>query len=73
MEGAKGRVQFILADKTSPGFNVRVTVGKNTQSEETNKEIDWTWKIVSRDTRKFRYAEFDEDNFFDALMEVINV
>lgn len=75
MEGAKGRVQFILADKGSKGMKVSVTVsiaGETPEKKEERKEPDWTWKIVLRESRKISYVDFNEENFFDALMEVVN-
>lgn len=75
MEGARGRVQFILADKDSKGMKVSVTVstgGNPVEKQKEQKEPDWTWKIVLRGSRKISYMEFTEDNFFDALMEVVN-
>ena len=75
LEGARGRVQFILADKDSTGVKVNVSVSNRGQPEkkpEDTKTPDWTWKIVLREPRKISYAEFNEDNFFDALMEVVN-
>lgn len=75
LEGARGRVQFILADKDSKGMKVNVSVSIGEQPEkkpEERKVPDWTWKIVLREPRKISYAEFNEDNFFDALMEIVN-
>lgn len=75
LEGARGRVQFILADKNSTGMKVNVSVsigGKPENPPEETKTPDWTWKIVLREPRKISYAEFNEDNFFDALMEIVN-
>lgn len=75
LEGARGRVQFILADKDSKGMKVNVSVsigGKPEKKPEKRKIPDWTWKIVLREPRKISYAEFNEDNFFDALMEIVN-
>lgn len=75
LEGARGRVQFILADKDSKGMKVNVSVSIGGQPEnkpEERKTPDWTWKIVLREPRKISYAEFNEDNFFDALMEIVN-
>ncbi|WP_179153006.1 hypothetical protein [Chromohalobacter israelensis] len=75
LEGARGRVQFILADKDSKGMKVNVSVSIGGQPEkkpEERKIPDWTWKIVLREPRKISYAEFNEDNFFDALMEIVN-
>ncbi len=75
LEGARGRVQFILADKDSKGMKVNVSVSIGGQPEKNSEERkipDWTWKIVLREPRKISYAEFNEDNFFDALMEIVN-
>jgi len=65
MEGSRGRVQFLLADKESKGMKIDV-------SAEKRKVPDWTWKIVIRDSRHIAYDEFNEDNFFSALMEITN-
>lgn len=72
MEGPRGRIQFILADKDSKGMNVVVSTQKDSQSANQLKEPNWTWKIVLRESNKISYAEFTEENFFDALMEVVN-
>lgn len=72
LEGARGRVQFILADKERKGPNIKVSIGEPLKKEEP-KKINWIWKIVLKDTRRIAYEEFNEDNFFDALMEVVNV
>lgn len=77
MEGPRGRIQFILADKDSKGitFKASVSIGgeKSKESEpEQQKQIDWTWKIVSRASRRMSYDEFTEENFFNALMEISN-
>jgi len=75
MEGARGRIQFILADKDSKGMKVTVSIsmdGQPNSEPKEHKEPDWTWKIVLRESRKISYADFTEENFFDALMEVVN-
>lgn len=72
MEGARGRVQFVLADKNSKGVKIGVSLsidGRPSKGGE-DKKPDWTWKIVLREARKVSYEEFNEENFFDALMEV---
>lgn len=72
MEGARGRIQFVLADKNSHGPGV-MTSYSGALSEETKKaEKEWGWKIVLKVSNRISFAEFDEDNFFDALMEVVN-
>ncbi|NOS75599.1 MAG: hypothetical protein HOP36_13930 [Methyloglobulus sp.] len=80
MEGARGRVQFILADKDSKGMKISVTIStistdgvypkENKDSE--SKKPNWTWKIALRESHKISYEEFNEENFFDALMEIVN-
>ena len=70
MEGARGRVQFILADKNSRKPNVRVS---DKPFEMPQEEKDWQWKIVLREAKRISFVDFNEDNFFDALMEIVNV
>jgi hypothetical protein len=75
MEGARGRVQFILADKDSKGIKVSVSIsldGKPKEEQQKPKEPNWTWKIVLRNSRKISYEDFTEENFFNGLMEIIN-
>ena len=73
MEGPRGTVQFILADKNSKGMRVNVYIGGMPQKKkEEPKEPVWTWKIVLREQRRISYDEFNEDTFFNALMEVVN-
>ncbi|MBN1006959.1 hypothetical protein [Amphritea pacifica] len=75
MEGVKGRVQFILADKDSKGMKVSVSIsidGEKQKEKKNQKTPDWTWKIVLRESRKVSFVEFNEENFFDALMEIVN-
>jgi len=72
MEGARGSVQFILADKNSTGIKITESVSISGKQKTESKEPDWTWKIVLREPRRISYAEFTEENFFDALMEVVN-
>lgn len=75
MEGARGRVQFILADKDSKGMKISVSVSVNVKPPSKSKEQkspDWTWKIVLREPRGISYENFNEENFFNAMMEVAN-
>lgn len=71
MEGARGRVQFILADKDSKGIKISISIGGEPKTEEV-KIPEWTWKIVLREPRKISYEDLNEENFFNALMEVAN-
>jgi hypothetical protein len=71
MEGARGRVQFILADGNK--VNVSISIKGETKKEnQERKEPDWTWKIVLKEQRKIAYDDFNEESFFNALMEIIN-
>ncbi|WP_446808937.1 hypothetical protein ACH50O_16990 [Methylomonas sp. 2BW1-5-20] len=75
MEGVKGRVQFILADKNSKGMKISVAIsidGETPKGKEPQEIPDWTWKIVLRESRKVSFVDFNEENFFNALMEVVN-
>jgi len=75
MEGTRGRVQFILADKDSKGVKVRVSISRDEnplKEKEVHKKPEWTWKIVLKEPHKISYAEFNEENFFNALMEIAN-
>lgn len=75
MEGARGRIQFILADKNSNGIKISVSTsinGEPQKEKESRKTPQWTWKIILRESRKISFEDFNEENFFDALMEVVN-
>ena len=75
MEGARGRVTFILADKDSRGVKFGFSISENKKSPSKNTEAqppDWTWKIVLREQRRIAYDEFNEENFFGAMMEIVN-
>ncbi len=75
MEGSRGRVQFILVDKDSKGMKINVSIYRNGKSETNQPETkipDWTWKILLKDSRKIYYEDFNEANFFNSLMEIIN-
>jgi len=76
MEGARGRVQFILVDRDSKGMKVNVPISIKRELKKENqerKEPDWVWKILLKEQRRIAYEEFNEENFFAALMEIINV
>lgn len=75
MEGTRGRAQFILADKESKGPKITVTVsidGKPPTPKEATRAPNWTWKLVRREAARIAYDEFNENNFFNALMEIVN-
>ena len=74
MEGSKGLVKFILADKdhSSLRFKVQVTTGGKAQEGQQRGEPNWTWKIAVKETRGFTLEEFTEENFFNAVMAIVN-
>lgn len=81
MEGVRGKVVFMLADKSSQGMGIKITTTtfvegkplKNKMPEKTQeRESDWIWKIVLKERRKIAFDDFNEENFFSALMEVAN-
>ncbi len=75
MEGPRGRVQFVLADRESKGAKITVTVsidGKPPAPKVETRVPDWTWKIVRRESTRIAYDDFIENNFFNALMEIVN-
>ncbi|KAF3978156.1 MAG: hypothetical protein HFP77_03360 [Methylococcales symbiont of Iophon sp. n. MRB-2018] len=75
MEGVKGRVQFVLADKNSKGIKRSITIstdGEKEKKEQSYQKPEWVWKIVLKESRNISFVEFNEKNFFDALMEVVN-
>ncbi len=42
------------------------------KENQERKEPDWTWKIVLKEQRRIAYDDFNEESFFNALMEIIN-
>lgn len=75
MEGVRGSRRFILADRHSTGPRMVITshsLGGELPPKVEPPPPDWTWKIVSKDSARISYEEFSEDNFFNALMSVVN-
>ena len=75
MEGSRGRVQFILADKNSKGVKINTSISRDGGAKAEAEEVrtpDWAWKIVLREPRKIAFVDFTENNFFDAVMEAVN-
>lgn len=80
--GPKGTTKFLLVDKLSKGITFRftTTVIEEDGSEKTidsekgiqKKEPEWTWKILERNTPRVSFVEFTQENFFQALMELVN-
>ncbi|MCJ2067396.1 hypothetical protein MKK75_01015 [Methylobacterium sp. J-030] len=77
ISGAFGRSRLILVDKDATGIRVSVThVDLNDpQSSKAEKppekEIDWTWKIVSNPPN-MKFIEFNKENFLSKIMEISN-
>ena len=75
MESRTGKVRFVLVDEKSEGplDGVRVPADKRSKSKEIDEtKISWTWKIATPPP-SVRYISLNEESFFDALMELINV
>jgi hypothetical protein len=77
MEGARGRVQFMLAKEDSKGIGLDISVTSRPRSGKSSEMItyktnNWIWKIVLKESRKIAFEDFTEENFFSALMEVSN-
>jgi hypothetical protein len=75
MESGPGRVTLVLVDEKSKGplARARVFADKPSKSKEIDDtEISWTWKIATPPP-SIRYIPLNEESFFDALMELINV
>ncbi|MBJ8454300.1 hypothetical protein I6M90_21405 [Acinetobacter bereziniae] len=82
LTGPRGTIKFLLADKLSKGvefkFKTTIITGNGSeQSIESDKPVEkkapeWIWKILERHTSRISYAEFTQENFFEALMELVN-
>jgi hypothetical protein len=73
MEGARGIIQFLLVAQDSKGMIVKVSIDDESKTEnQEQKYSEWKWKIVLKEQRRIAYEEFNEENFFGALMEIIN-
>jgi hypothetical protein len=75
MESRTGKVRFVLVDERSEGSLVRTQVSgdKRSKSKEMDEsKISWTWKIAVPPP-SVNYIPLNEESFFDALMELINV
>lgn len=77
ISGPFGRSRLILADKDATGLRFRVRHvdpndpedAKKDQAQE--KEIDWTWKIVSNPPN-MKFHDFNRENFLSKIMEISN-
>jgi len=72
---------LILVDKDSGGPNIKINVFTSERERKEHeekekvkpkKEISWDWKILDNKDR-IKYIKLNEDNFFDIIMEVMNV
>lgn len=75
--GESGRVKFVLVDKHASAPQMRIDIRINGESDviPTGNENDVSgndlvWKI-STAPPTIKYLEINQDNFFDALMEVV--
>jgi hypothetical protein len=75
MESRTGKVRFVLVDERSEGPLVRTQVSGDKRSKSKKMDeskISWTWKIAIPPP-SIKYIPLNEESFFDALMELINV
>lgn len=73
LNGPKGVIKFILVDKDSTELKIKITVNQSVETTtETDKTPKWTWKIIEHAPSKIKYIDLTEENFFDALMELVN-
>lgn len=82
MEGKAGVVKFVLVGENTQTPHISTSIITNVQEQQEfddkMKKLDKmarqeksVWKI-STPPPKIKYIEFNEDSFFDALMEIIN-
>jgi hypothetical protein len=77
VEGSYGKAALLLVDKdrVSPRPSVRVKIMDSQKSpepeRETEKKIEWTWKIASSPP-VVRFIELNAESFFQLIMEVSN-
>jgi len=82
MEGENGIVKFVLVPKNNdvPKIETAVLITdedkikwqeKQNEIAKKNKEAEKIWKIATP-APNIKYIDINEENFFDALMEVIN-
>jgi hypothetical protein len=78
--GKNGTVALILVDKKLDGPNIQVkmfTSKKEAKDYEEKKKgeqpkvVEWEWKVFIKN-EQIRYAELNEDVFFDIIMELTN-
>ncbi len=72
--GLNGKIKFVLVNSTAnaPNISAQIGIGKPYLPEEKQPEVkSWDWKIATNPPN-VRYFEFNQDSFFDALMEVAN-
>ncbi|MDC5602460.1 hypothetical protein OFM92_05865 [Acinetobacter baumannii] len=72
LSGPKGSVKFILTDMNSKGFNISFKVLSDNEKHEPITDINWTWKIIDRNSTGIKFIDFNENNFFASLMGLVN-
>lgn len=77
ISGVFGRSRMILADKDATGLRFKVLHVDPNDPEAVKKdlppekEIDWTWKIVSNPPN-MKFDDFNRENFLSKIMEISN-
>lgn len=77
LEGASGKVRFVLVDENLPGPSVQVAIRitdepdhSEAEPEDEQEEIKWVWKITTPPPR-ISYLELSQESFLQALLEVV--
>lgn len=77
ISGPFGRSRLILADKEATGLRFKMlhvdpnASGAPKNDQHPEKEIDWTWKIVSNPPN-MKFDDFNRENFLSKIMEISN-
>jgi len=71
MAGRRGKVRFVLTDKSLDAPQISITVSNGDQKNEKDeyREPDWAWKIATS-APNIRYIGLDREVFRDAMMGV---
>jgi hypothetical protein len=72
--GANGKIKFVLVDRNSSApqvkFNIWIDGEEHPPEDNEVQDIELEWKIATPPPR-IKYIDFEQDNFFDAIMEVV--
>ena len=71
MEGARGVVWFILQDQNKQRASKVISFDESENGIPRPKPA-WEWMIAVKGSGKLSFVNFNEENFFEALMEVVD-